>query len=159
MLRRARGRIVMMSSISGRSALPLLGLYSASKHALEALTDALRLELHPWGIRVAAIQPGTIATPIWGKASAFAEEAIPTYPEETVRLYGPLIQALRDALPKIRGTPAEKVARAVSHALTSSRPRTRYLVGRDARIRSWVERLPTWLRDRVLLSRLPAYGG
>jgi NAD(P)-dependent dehydrogenase (short-subunit alcohol dehydrogenase family) len=158
LLRRARGRIVMMSSISGRSALPLLGLYSASKHALEALTDALRLELHPWGIRVAAVQPGTIATPIWGKASAFAEEAISSYPAETMRLYGPLIQALRDALPKIRGTPAEKVADAVSHALTSGRPKSRYLVGRDAHVRAWIERLPTWLRDRVLLSRLPAYG-
>ena len=66
-LRRSRGRIVFMGSIAGRSALPFLGPYAASKHALEAITDSLRLELAPWGIQVAIIEPGTIATPIWTK--------------------------------------------------------------------------------------------
>ncbi|MBI3958529.1 MAG: SDR family oxidoreductase [Chloroflexi bacterium] len=161
LLRQAKGRIVMMSSIAGRSSTPLLGLYAASKHALEALTDALRLELHPWGIQVVSIQPGTIATPIWGKALAYAEEVAPTYPPEALRLYGPLLDALFNSLRKRTGggIPAEAVAEAVHHALTAPTPKTRYVVGRSAKIRVWIERLPDRLRDRVMLGRMPKYGG
>ena len=161
LLRRARGRIVMMSSIAGRSSTPLLGLYAASKHALEAITDALRLELHPWGIHVSSIQPGTIATPIWGKASALAAEIAPTYPPRAMELYGPLIEAMFKTLRKndAKGIPAEAVAEAVHHALTAATPRTRYVVGDDAKIRMWLERLPDRLRDRVMLGRMPKYGG
>ncbi len=64
-LRRARGRIVFVGSIAGKSALPFLGPYAASKHALEAVADSLRLELRPWGIHVAIVEPGSIKTPIW----------------------------------------------------------------------------------------------
>ena len=66
-LRATRGRVVIMGSIAGRSALPLLGGYAMSKFALEAMADALRVELAPWGIQVAIVEPGTIATPIWTK--------------------------------------------------------------------------------------------
>jgi NAD(P)-dependent dehydrogenase (short-subunit alcohol dehydrogenase family) len=158
LLRLGRGRIVMMSSISGRSALPIMGPYAASKHALEALTDALRLELHPWGIHVSAVEPGTIATPIWAKALATAEGVVGRYPPEMRRLYGPLIDAMIAALGKVRGAPVELVSDAVLHALQASRPKTRYVVGKDARSRVWVERLPDRLRDRVLRSRLPRFG-
>ena len=68
LLRRAHGRIVNMGSIAGRGTIPMMGPYSASKHALEALTDALRLELYPWGIEVSIIEPGAVATPIWDKS-------------------------------------------------------------------------------------------
>ena len=161
LLRPARGRIVMMSSIAGRSATPLLGLYAASKHALEAITDSLRLELHPWGIQVSSIQPGTIATPIWGKALDFAKDVVPTYPPKALELYGPLVEALFKSLPKndAKGIPPEAVAEAVFHALTAPTPRTRYVVGQDAKVRMWLERLPDRLRDRVMLGRIPKYGG
>ena len=161
LLRRARGRVVMMSSVAGFSSTPLLGLYAASKHALEAITDALRLELHPWGIHVSSIQPGTIATPIWGKALAFAEEVAPTYPPEALRLYGPLLDALFASLRKRTGSgiPAEAVAEAVCHALTAPTPKTRYIVGQDAKVRQWIERLPDRWRDRVMIGCMPKYGG
>ncbi len=162
LLRRARGRIVMMSSIAGRSATPLVGAYAASKHALEALTDALRIELHPWGIQVSAVEPGNVATPIWEKALAQAQEQLAQMPAQVQRLYGPLlelgIRKIRRAA-EGRGTPPEAVARVVHHALTAARPRTRYLVGRDAVIQYWVERLPDRLRDRIVLSQLPRWGG
>jgi NAD(P)-dependent dehydrogenase (short-subunit alcohol dehydrogenase family) len=158
LLRRGRGRVVMMSSISGRSALPLVGLYSASKHALEAITDALRLELHPWDIHVVSIQPGTIATPIWEKTLAFAEGVMPSYPEATKRLYGPLIDAMLHRLRHVKGASVDSVADAVAHALTAARPRTRYVVGRDARLGIWLTRLPDRWRDRLILQALPRYG-
>lgn len=158
LLRRGKGRIVMMSSISGRSALPIMGPYAASKYALEALTDTLRLELHPWGIHVSAVEPGTIATPIWAKALVTAEHVVARYSAEARRLYGPLIDAMLAGLGKVRGAPVELVSDAVLHALQSPRPKTRYVVGPDARRRVWVERLPDRLRDRVLLARLPKYG-
>ncbi|HEY7923524.1 MAG TPA: SDR family oxidoreductase, partial [Vicinamibacteria bacterium] len=69
-LRRARGRIVFVGSIAGRSALPFLGPYAASKHALEAIADSLRVELRPWGIHVAIVEPGSIRTPIWTRGAA-----------------------------------------------------------------------------------------
>jgi len=160
LLRQGRGRIVMMSSIAGRSATPLLGPYAASKHALEGMTDALRLELRPWGIHVALIQPGTIATPIWGKALSFAEGFMknPSYPREAERLYGPLVEAMLKGLRQVKGIPPESVADAVFHALCARTPRTRYVVGRDARIRCWIERLPDRLRDRLMLGKIPRYG-
>ncbi len=161
LLRRTRGRVVMMSSMAGFSSTPLLGLYAASKHALEAITDSLRLELYPWGIQVASIQPGTIATPIWGKALSFAEEVAPTYPPKALELYGPLIQAMFQSLRKndAKGIPAEAVAEAVFHALSAARPKTRYVVGQDAKVRQWIERLPDRLRDRVMIGQMPKYGG
>lgn len=158
LLRVGRGRIVMMSSIAGLSATPIMGPYAASKHALEALTDTLRLELHPWGIHVSAVEPGTIATPIWGKALMTADALVARYSSEVRKQYGPLIDAMLAGLSKIRGAPVELVSDAVLHALQASRPKTRYVVGSDARMRVWIERLPDRLRDRVLLSRIPKYG-
>ncbi len=159
LLRQGKGRIVMMSSIAGRSSTPLLGLYAASKHALEAITDALRLELHPWGIHVSSIQPGTIATPIWGKALSFAQDVLPTYPPKALEFYGPLVEAMFKSLAKTKGIPAEAVAEVVFHALSAPTPKTRYVVGQDAKIRMWIERLPDRLRDRVMLGQMPKYGG
>jgi NAD(P)-dependent dehydrogenase (short-subunit alcohol dehydrogenase family) len=148
-LRAARGRIVNMGSISGRNALPFLGAYAMSKFALEAMTDALRVELAPWGIHVAIVEPGTIRTPIWTRDR-------PDPPPEALSLYGGRLDAFRRVAVRrgTAGAPPEAVAAAVEHALTAARPRARYLVGRDARLRAGVERLPDRLRDRVLVRRL-----
>jgi NAD(P)-dependent dehydrogenase (short-subunit alcohol dehydrogenase family) len=149
LLRAGRGRIVNMSSISGRFASPLLGPYAASKFAVEALSDTLRRELGPWDIPVALVEPGAVATPIWEKSAASARTLLDGLPTEANGYYGADIEhAQRRALRTARtGIPAEAVATVVHAALTAARPRTRYLVGRDARIGALMAR---WLPDRVL---------
>jgi len=158
LLRRAKGRIVMISPIAGFSSTPLLSPYSAFKFALEGLTDGMRLELSPWGIGVVAVQPGEIKTEIWQKARSYVEGELRKYPPEAFERYGPLLERISDSLDKPRGVDADEVARIVDVILTVPRPKARYLVGRDAVIRNWIERLPTSLRDRVILSRMPKYG-
>ncbi len=154
-LRAARGRIVNIGSVAGRApAIPLAGPYCASKWAVEAITDALRNELKPWEMHVAVVEPGNIATPIWDKT----HESMELIPPQGRELYRDIIETGHDvvALMERSGIPPEKVARVVEHALTSPRPRYRYLVGVDAKVRTHVEaRLPHRLRDRlfVLLRR------
>ena len=87
----ARGRVVLMGSIAGRSALPFLGAYAMSKFALEAMADSLRVELAPWGIQVAIVEPGTIATPIWTKPQRSAD----ALPAQATALYGARLEAFR----------------------------------------------------------------
>jgi NAD(P)-dependent dehydrogenase (short-subunit alcohol dehydrogenase family) len=150
-LRHARGRVVFVGSIAGRSALPFLGAYAASKHALEAIADALRIELAPWAIHVSIVEPGSIATPIWTKGAAIAEEIQARVPDGTLALYRDRVDAFRRAAAAAgrRGVPPDRVAEIVEHALTAERPKTRYLVGRDAKLRALFERLPDRARDRV----------
>lgn len=137
LVRRARGRIVNVSSVGGRVATPGLGAYSASKFALEAVTDSMRTELHPWGIHVALIEPGAVSTEIWRRGEAEADSMIEGLPESKAALYAPLIDALRrlSAQSQRRAVPPERVTRRIVHALTARRPRTRYVVGADARAR------------------------
>jgi NAD(P)-dependent dehydrogenase (short-subunit alcohol dehydrogenase family) len=142
-----------MGSIAGRGTIPLLGPYSASKHALEALTDALRMELQPWGIQVSIIEPGAIATPIWEKSDKAAGDLVSSASEEAMALYGEAVIRIREAIAQSaqRAISVDAVVRAVRHALTASRPKTRYLVGTDARVRAWmVKWLPDRLQDRVM---------
>ncbi len=155
-LRRAKGRIVNIGSISGRSALPFLGPYAASKFALEAMTDSLRVELAPWGIWVAIVEPGSIATRIWAKGAAQAAEIASGLPPESGELYGERIAAFgKNAAERGQNAvPADRVARVVEHALSARRPKARYLVGRDAKTRARVQRLPTRVRDRLLTKSL-----
>ncbi len=154
-LRRARGRVVLMGSIGGRSALPFLGPYAASKHALEAFADVLRVELAPWGISVAIVEPASVKTAIWTKGATQAEAMQEEIGTEAAALYAERIARFRAvALKRGPGIDPDVVARAVEHALTASRPKARYVVGRDAHLRAWIERLPTRLRDRVLTRAL-----
>jgi len=148
LVRRARGRIVNMGSIAGRSTIPMMGPYSASKHALEALTDALRLELYPWGIEVSIVEPGAIATPIWDKSLKTSLDVEAEIQTDGKHLYEDAAKAVREAFGQAaaRAIPAEAVVQAVLHALTARRPRTRYLVGRDAKLRALMIR---WLPDRI----------
>jgi NAD(P)-dependent dehydrogenase (short-subunit alcohol dehydrogenase family) len=148
LLRLARGRIVNMGSIAGRGTIPMMGPYSASKFALEALTDALRLELYPWKISVSIIEPGAIATPIWEKSLKSALDVEEHMPAEGKRLYEEAAHRVRDAVEDAarRAIPVDAVVQAVLHALTASRPKTRYLVGTDAKIRAIMAK---WLPDRL----------
>jgi NAD(P)-dependent dehydrogenase (short-subunit alcohol dehydrogenase family) len=147
-LRRSRGRVVLMGSIAGKSALPFLGAYAMSKFALEALADALRVEVAPFGIHVAIVEPGTIATPIWSKPQRNVDE----FPAEAAELYGERVGKFRRLAAERAGNavPAFEVAKAVAHALTSPKPKTRYIVGPDAKRRARVERLPDRVRDKLL---------
>jgi NAD(P)-dependent dehydrogenase (short-subunit alcohol dehydrogenase family) len=155
LLRQGRGRIVNMGSIGGRIAAPFVGPYSASKFALEALTDALRMELRPWGLHVAIVEPGTVATPIWEKSVARADRLVQALPPQAQTLYGAAFTAMRAGAERTGkerlGVPPEVVARAVAHALTAGKPKTRYLVGWDARIGVLFTLVPDRLRDRVIL--------
>jgi len=154
-LRQGRGRVVLMGSVGGRSALPFLGPYAASKHALEAIADSLRLELAPFEVTVSIVEPASIRTEIWEKGAARGEELSRDFDADAAALYTGRIARFRSvALSRGPGGDPEDVARAVEHALTSSRPKARYLVGRDAHLRAWIERLPTRLRDRVLAKAL-----
>jgi NAD(P)-dependent dehydrogenase (short-subunit alcohol dehydrogenase family) len=159
MLRRDRGRIVNMSSASGRFASPFMGPYAASKFALEALSDSLRVELRPWGIHVALVEPGVIATPIWTKSLSAAEEMLAGVPAEAHALYGAAVQGIRDGVARIQGIPAERVAEVVAHALTARRPKFRYVLGRGARLRIGMSYLPTRLRDWIVSRAIPGIHG
>ena len=150
MLRLARGRIVMISSISGRVAAPFVGPYAASKHALEALSDSLRVELRRWGITVSLIEPGNVKTPIWEKSRAWAQEMAQQIPPQGDQLYGPDLRAVEAVTAKmaLRGMPVRRVVGVVVHALTARRPKTRYPVGFQTRLSIQVLKfLPVGLRD------------
>lgn len=146
LLRSGRGRIVNVGSISGRVVAPCLGPYAASKFALEALTDALRVELHKWGISVSIVEPDTVKTPIWDKTQTAAEEQ----PADAGGLYDEELLAMRKATYVMgkTGMPVERVVRAVRHALSARRPKTRYPVGFRTHLAFWAARhLPDRLRD------------
>jgi NAD(P)-dependent dehydrogenase (short-subunit alcohol dehydrogenase family) len=152
-LRSGRGRIVNVSSIGGRVALPLVGAYNMSKFALEAFSDSLRRELLPLGVDVIAVEPGGVKTPIWRKGGELADELVDGMPPDVERLYGRLIAGVRKETAKIaqRGIPPRAVAEVIGTALTAKRPRTRYLVGRDAKIRARVSAvLPDRVMDRAI---------
>jgi NAD(P)-dependent dehydrogenase (short-subunit alcohol dehydrogenase family) len=153
-LRAGRGRIVNVSSIGGRVALPLVGAYNMSKFGLEAMSDSLRRELRGQGVDVIVIEPGGVKTPIWKKGNERAEELLAGAPPEASRLYGPMIDALRKETVKIeqeRGIEPREVAEAIGRALTSRRPRARYLVGRDAKVRGPLAKvLPDRVMDRLI---------
>ena len=148
LLRKSRGRIVNMGSIAGRAAMPFMGPYSASKFALEALTDAMRLELQPWGIRVSIVEPGAVESRIWDKAKHRTDQIDARWSTEEKSLYRDALAPVRKAVERAaqRAIPARVVAKAVAHALSAARPKTRYLVGLDARLRA---ALAAWLPDRV----------
>ena len=156
LVRQGSGRVVHIGSNGGYTTSPFIAPYSATKHAIEALADGLRRELRPWGIEVALIEPGSVATPIWEKGREEIDRLRRTLPDRGKELYEPMIASFAAYLDQTaaRGVPPERVAEAVAHALTARRPRTRYRVGPDARIMWWLGKL---LPDRVidaLLTRL-----
>ena len=153
LLRRARGRIVNISSIAGLAATPFLGAYCGSKFALEAMSDALRLELAPWGISVSLVEPGAIRSQIWQRATMSATRTLGSVQPEALALYAQPLSRMQEvmAAAAARAIPPEVVARVVAEALTVARPRARYLVGKDARLRAmlkWI--LPDRAQDRLL---------
>jgi NAD(P)-dependent dehydrogenase (short-subunit alcohol dehydrogenase family) len=138
-----RGRIVMVSSVSGQIAYPFFGAYAASKHALEALSDSLRRELIIYGIDLSIVEPGTTQTPIIDKAS----EHVSKYSNTD---YGPILEKLQAETVADRqdsAIPVEKVAKIIVDALLNEKPKTRYPVPRK-KLSGWY--IPRWLPDRLL---------
>jgi NAD(P)-dependent dehydrogenase (short-subunit alcohol dehydrogenase family) len=151
-LRAGKGRIVNIGSIGGLLANPFLAPYCASKFAMEAITDSLRLELRKWGMWVAIIEPGAIATPIWEKAKSQYAEAVAALPIEGRELYGRDVEAFSKAFLSLgtRGLPPEAVAGAALHALTAKKPKPRYVIGREAKAQLALSRiLPVRAMDAI----------
>ena len=148
-LRSGRGRVVFIGSISGRVSTSLVGPYCASKHAIEAIAEALREELRPWKLAVSVVEPGAVKTPIWDKGRAFADELEARMPDEAHELYADAIDEIRGQIDaqERSGVAADRVAAVVERALTSRWPRYRYLVGADAKAAGLLER---FLPDRAM---------
>lgn len=157
MLRASEGRVVNMGSIGGRVALPYSSTYTSSKFALRAMTDALRMEMHRFGIKVSLIEPGSVATPIWDKAQLEAGSGSADLTDDQRRLYGEQIARFETLLKQTgeRGIEPREVAEAVMHALTAPKPKSKYLVGRDAKVRALVTKfLPDAVVDRAILKQM-----
>lgn len=153
LLRKGRGRIVNVSSMNGLLALPMVGAYSASKHALEALSDTLRVELKPWRIPVCLIRPGQVRTPIFGKTRTQIAERSAQIPEGLAGSYATLYHRANKFNDRGAQSPThpEVVAKKVVHALEARWPRTHYHVGWDALGMRIAKRcLPPWFIDRSL---------
>jgi NAD(P)-dependent dehydrogenase (short-subunit alcohol dehydrogenase family) len=148
-LRQARGQIVNVSSIGGRFSVPFMSAYTSSKFAIEGWSDALRIELKPDGIEVVLVEPGAIATPLWEKGTDQAAQILAQLPPQLVPRYADIVKKVTAASEKTakRAIPPEQVAVAIEAALTASKPRTRYVVGTDAKVQAMLKWL---LSDRVL---------
>ena len=156
-IRSARGRIVLMASIGGRMSLPYLSPYHASKFAIEGIGDSLRQEMRPFGVNVSIIEPGAIATPFWSKGTEQVDQVLETMNPQQRELYEGSARDAATAAGKAgeRGIAPDRVAKAIEQALTASRPKTRYLVGVDARVQATVRKLlPDRLLDRLVASQM-----
>jgi NAD(P)-dependent dehydrogenase (short-subunit alcohol dehydrogenase family) len=154
-----RGRIVFVGSVAGRLPMPYVGPYSASKFALRSLSDTLRFELAPVGIKVSLLEPGSVKTPIWAKGRA-NRSRLAELVERGARPH--YVRAVEGVLKQTEaeernGMPVEVVSQAILHALTSGKPKTNYILGTPAKMGSIIGLLPPSLRDRALRqsTRLP----
>jgi len=154
MVRKTRGRIVNITTVGVNLAIPFGGLLNSSKCAFAMLGDVLRLELRPFGVRVIAVEPGSISTPAVDKTLGNLEEVIRRLPAEAQQRYGEMIRNFgrRGFEMEKKGSSPNVVATAVHHALTSSRPRIRYRVGKHARLLALLPKiLPESLLDSMRL--------
>ncbi|MCC7367747.1 MAG: SDR family oxidoreductase [Chloroflexi bacterium] len=156
LLRRTRGRIVNVGSSSGLLAAPFMGPYAASKFALRALSDSLRLELHAWGMKVSLIEVGPVQTPIWDKSLSAMDARWESASTEGRELYNESYQRMREIGRRRsqRGIPVEQVVAAIEQALTASRPKAHYVVGPVARQFKLLSLLPDALRDWIVLKQV-----
>lgn len=149
-LRESRGRVVFVSSLSGRISTPMTGAYNASKFALEALADAWRLELRAWGIAVSLVEPAMTDTDMWRTAPEQQEAAEAGMSTEHRDLYARHLEGMRRTIPRMQkmAKPTERVAAAIERALTDARPRARYVVGADVRAQAAIAPLvPQRVKD------------
>jgi NAD(P)-dependent dehydrogenase (short-subunit alcohol dehydrogenase family) len=152
-LRASGGRIVFVSSLSGRVANPMMGAYNASKYALEGMADALRMELSPWGVKVVLVEPAQTDTDLWRNADETVEQTVAALSDEHRQLYNKHITGMRKVvrLSQKMAAPVDGVAAVIEKALTDRRPRARYVVGTPARVQASLLALtPTPVLDFVM---------
>lgn len=148
-----KGRVLFIASIGGRIAFPFMAPYHASKFAIEGLGDSLRQELAPWGIDVVVIEPGSVATDIWERGDAKGDEIVEGMTPGARELYEARLRKMQKVMEKTAGRGIEplEAAKVIETALTAEKPKTRYLIGRDAKIQARVKKLiPDRLFDRII---------
>ncbi len=159
LLEKGRGRIVNVTSAGGRIAIPYMATYSASKFGLEGLSDTLRMELGRLGMHVSVVEPGGVATAMRGKLIRDTERWVGSFPKAGRERYGKLVETMarRVDAHSEHGSPPEVIARAILHALTSRRPKTRYAVGAGAKRLLTLRRiLSDRMVDRIMFKTIGA---
>ncbi len=152
LLRRGSGRVVNISAPTAHVALPFLGPLSASKAALNSLSDAARIELAPWRIPVVVVEPGALETEIFSKSDAAARGALRNTDAQRMALYRDQLAAVEKAAATQRLGSVARAAQVVVRAVDATRPRTRYVAGADARSVGMLARMPVGLRNRLITS-------
>ena len=154
---RSKGRVVNLSSVGGKIAMATYGPYASTKFALEAVSDALRREMAPFGVQIIVVEPGAVRTGMADRTITAALELAAAMTPEQSRRYGGLVQAVttQTASATESGLPTDAAAKVIAEAVTARRPRTRYTVGRDAaRITLLARILPDRMLDRVFATAL-----
>lgn len=153
LLRKSKGRIVNISSISGLLASPFMSIYASSKFAVEAFSDSLRRETKDFGIEVCIVEPGPIATKIWDKGTADSMKKLEMLQGELATAYSGNVDAFRKAIDGAvkLALPASETSEAILHACTASKPKTRYLVSKNKPILKLLRMLPDRWSDALIL--------
>lgn len=154
MIRKAKGRILNVGSTSSLLAVPGASIYSASKFAVRAITDSLRVELKPFGVSVVLVAPGAVESEIWAKGQAYKREMRKSVKPEIAELYEPLRKFGDKLHEELKRIPASVVAEQVSQALTTCNPKSYYIVGKDAKGAAKAAKLPRRLLDWIILKRM-----
>jgi NAD(P)-dependent dehydrogenase (short-subunit alcohol dehydrogenase family) len=154
LLRQSKGRIINISSGHGLLAVPDKSVYAASKFAVQAITDSLRIELRPFDVSVSSIVVGKVDTAVLGKIIADRDKMIEAAPAEIVELYSPLIEFFDKEVKELPGIPAIEVGKVVAQALTTEKPKAQYLIGPGAKKMRNLARLPVGLRDYLMVKAI-----
>jgi short-subunit dehydrogenase len=158
MLRKNKGRIINIGSTASFLASPGASAYAASKFAVRAVTDSLRLELQPFGMSVILVAPGAVESEIWEKGTAYKNEMRRSIKPENAQRYATLIKFGENLIKEIKKIPAKEVAISVAQALASKKPKPYYIVGKDAKAGVKAARLPKSLLDWIFIKRIQKLG-
>ena len=154
LLRQSKGRLINISSGHGLLAVPDKSVYAASKFAVQAISDSLRVELSPFDVSVSSIVVGKVDTAVLGKIIADREKMIEATPPEVVELYTPLVEFFDKEVKELPGIPAIEVGKIVAQALTTDKPKAQYLIGPGAKKMKNLARLPVGLRDWLMVKAI-----
>ncbi|MBL1213742.1 MAG: SDR family oxidoreductase [Ignavibacteriae bacterium] len=158
LLKKSKGKIINIGSTSSYLSFPGGSAYAGSKFAVRAITDALRLELNPFGISVTLISPGAVESEIWNKSRSYKEKIRESIDPQILEDYKELIKFGKNILEKIKPIPAIEVAKSVETALSSLQPKRYYYVGSDCKAAAKFSKLPGSLKDKMILKKIKKLG-